>query len=57
MKPKPKKPRRKFILVEVETTLANGAMSEVARFNLESEVCTVLQVHVNAAVPTPKGRR
>ena len=45
---KPKKPSRKFVLVEVETTLSNADLKNVVHRELGSCV-DVIQVMVNAA--------
>lgn len=54
--PKPKRPSRKFVLIEVETTLSNAVLSAevcgaVTRVSDTGgfAVVHVLQVHVNAA--------
>lgn len=55
--PKPKRPSRKFVLIEVETTLSNAQLPEYVQLNLNDGLLgdnnehsvIVLQVHVNAA--------
>ncbi len=45
---KPKKPARKFVLIEVETTLSNEGLRRATLEQMEA-VARVYQVHVNAA--------
>lgn len=55
--PKPKRPSRKFVLIEVETTLSNAHLSDYVQLNLNDtglgddneHSVLVFQCHVNAA--------
>ena len=55
--PKPRRASRKFVLIEVETTLSNAQLSEYVQINLNDErlgdhgehSALVIQAHVNTA--------
>ena len=61
MKKPPKKPARKFVLIEVETKLSNadlsaevcGAVTRISDYPGGFAAVHVLQVHVNAAKKEP----
>lgn len=51
----PKKPSRKFVLIEVETALSNRLLSKAIRAAMfRGDLLTVIQVHVEAAKKEPK---
>lgn len=52
-KPKLKKPSRKFVLIEVETTVTNAMLKQLTKMffcdSADGDAGRAIQVHVNAA--------